>query len=71
MNMNYSALTVIGRIRASDYRDFVRSFFTVSDDRARDYIKRVLVQEARLWAEEWGDLAGGRWDSRVGACELA
>ena len=32
----------------SDYRDFVRSFFTVSDDRARQFIKRAPVQEARL-----------------------
>ncbi|MBI2929601.1 MAG: hypothetical protein HYY24_28390 [Verrucomicrobia bacterium] len=30
-----------------DYRDFVRSFFTVADDRARDFIERELVAEAR------------------------
>jgi ATP-dependent helicase YprA (DUF1998 family) len=34
-----------------DYRDFVRSFFTVDDDRAREFIERELVQEARLWPE--------------------
>ncbi len=34
-----------------DYRDFVRSFFTVSDDRAREFIERELVEEARLWPE--------------------
>jgi hypothetical protein len=30
-----------------DYRDFVRWFFTVADDRAREFIGRELVQEAR------------------------
>src|SRR6266404_4903919 len=35
----------------ADYRDFVRSFFTVDDDRAREFIERELVQEARLWPE--------------------
>ncbi len=34
-----------------DYRDFVRSFFTVADDRARELIERELVAEARLWPE--------------------
>jgi Lhr-like helicase len=34
-----------------DYRDFVRSFFSVADDRAREFIERELVQEARLWPE--------------------
>ena len=34
-----------------DYRDFVRSFFTVGDDRAREFIERELVREARLWPE--------------------
>ena len=34
-----------------DYRDFVRSFFTVADDRAREFIERELVAEARLWPE--------------------
>lgn len=32
----------------SDYRDFVRLFFTVSDDCARQFIERAPVQEARL-----------------------
>ena len=34
-----------------DYRDFVRSFFTVADDRTRDFIEHELVAEARLWPE--------------------
>ena len=34
-----------------DYRDFVRSFFTVADDRARAFIEHELVAEARLWPE--------------------
>ena len=25
-----------------DYRDFVRSFFSIADDRARDYVERAL-----------------------------
>jgi hypothetical protein len=32
-----------------DYRDFVRSFFTVADANARAYVERALVEEARLW----------------------
>lgn len=32
----------------NDYRDFVRSFFTVADDRAREFIDRELVEQARL-----------------------
>src|SRR6266404_7704050 len=35
----------------ADYRDFVRSFFSVVDDRARAFIERELVAEARLWPE--------------------
>jgi ATP-dependent helicase YprA (DUF1998 family) len=35
----------------ADYRDFVRSFFTVADDRARQYIEQALVEEARLWPD--------------------
>jgi hypothetical protein len=34
-----------------DYRDFVRSFFTVADDRARQFIDHELLDEARLWPE--------------------
>jgi hypothetical protein len=33
-----------------DYRDFVRSLFSVTDDRAREFIERELVAEARLCA---------------------
>jgi ATP-dependent helicase YprA (DUF1998 family) len=35
----------------ADYRDFVRSFFSVADDRAREFIEHELVLEARLWPE--------------------
>jgi ATP-dependent helicase YprA (DUF1998 family) len=34
-----------------DYRDFVRSFFMVADERAREYVERTLVEEARLWPD--------------------
>ena len=30
-----------------DYRDFVRSFFSIADDRARDYVERALVADNR------------------------
>ena len=32
----------------TDYRDFVRSFFTIDDDRAAEFLERALVEEARL-----------------------
>src|SRR5262249_32766023 len=35
----------------ADYRDFVRSFFSVADDRAREFIDRELVEQARFWPE--------------------
>ena len=35
----------------ADYRDFVRSFFTVSDDRARAFVGQTLDREARLWPD--------------------
>ena len=34
-----------------DYREFVRSFFSVADDRAREFIERELVERQRLWPE--------------------
>jgi ATP-dependent helicase YprA (DUF1998 family) len=34
-----------------DYRDFVRSFFTVADDRAREFIDHELLEQERLWPE--------------------
>ena len=34
-----------------DYRDFVRSFFRIADDRAREFVDRSLVDEARLWPD--------------------
>jgi len=35
----------------ADYRDFVRSFITVADARARAFIDRELDSEQRLWPE--------------------
>ena len=32
----------------ADYRDFVRSFFTVADERACQFVEHALVEEARL-----------------------
>jgi len=35
----------------ADYRDFVRSFLPISDERARQYVDRALEEEARLWPD--------------------
>jgi len=35
----------------ADYRDFVRSFFTIADDRVRSFVDKSLVDEARLWPD--------------------
>jgi hypothetical protein len=35
----------------ADYRCFVRSFFSVADHRAREFIDRELVEQARLWPD--------------------
>ncbi|MDZ7314672.1 MAG: DEAD/DEAH box helicase [candidate division KSB1 bacterium] len=34
-----------------EYRDFVRSFFFIADRRIREYIDRVLDEEAHLWPD--------------------
>src|SRR6478672_10312865 len=33
----------------TDYSDFVQSFFTIADDRARQTVEQALNEEARLW----------------------
>lgn len=35
----------------SDYRDFVGSFFSVADERARAFVRRALDEESRLWPD--------------------
>jgi len=35
----------------ADYRDFVRSFFTITDERARQFVEHALVEETRLWPD--------------------
>lgn len=35
----------------ADYRDFVHAFFTVADQRAREFVQHTLVEEARLWPD--------------------
>jgi ATP-dependent helicase YprA (DUF1998 family) len=35
----------------ADYRDFVRSFITISDERARDFVDHSLDHEARFWPD--------------------
>ena len=34
----------------ADYRDFVRSFFTIADDRTREFVDRALDEEAQALA---------------------
>ena len=35
----------------SDYRDFVRSFLVVSDERATEFIEKMLEENAKLWPD--------------------
>lgn len=35
----------------ADYRDFVRSFFTIADARAEAFVERALNEEAKLWPD--------------------
>lgn len=39
-----------GKVLA-DYRDFVRSFFMIADERAKQFVDRSLDEEARLWPD--------------------
>ncbi|MCX8071914.1 MAG: hypothetical protein N3C12_05630 [Candidatus Binatia bacterium] len=36
----------------TDYRDFVRSFFTIPDERARGFVDRAIEEEQHLWPEQ-------------------
>jgi len=45
--LSMSIFTLHSNVLA-DYRDYVRSFFTVADDRAREFIGRELDEQARL-----------------------
>ena len=35
----------------ADYCDFVRAFFTVANQRAREFVQHALIEEARLWPD--------------------
>jgi hypothetical protein len=35
----------------TDYRDFVRSFITIADERARDFVDHSLDHEVRFWPD--------------------
>jgi hypothetical protein len=35
----------------NDYRDFVRSFFTIADGKAREFIDHALDTERHLWPD--------------------
>lgn len=43
----------------SDYRDFVRSFLLIADDRAREFINRALDEETHFWPEPLIQLSPG------------
>jgi ATP-dependent helicase YprA (DUF1998 family) len=34
-----------------DYRNFVRSYFTIADGRAREFVEHALFDQAELWPE--------------------
>lgn len=34
-----------------DYRNFVGSYFTIADERAREFVERALFDQAELWPE--------------------
>jgi len=35
----------------ADYRDFVRSFLVIADEKARQFVEKALEEEARLWPD--------------------
>src|SRR5262249_50846503 len=35
----------------ADYRGFIRSFFTITDERAQQFVEHALVAEAQLWPD--------------------
>ena len=35
----------------NDFRDFVRSFFTIADTRVREFVEHALFEQAELWPE--------------------
>ena len=35
----------------ADYRDFVRSFLVIADEKARRFLDKALEEEARLWPD--------------------
>jgi hypothetical protein len=45
-----------------EYRDFARSFFTVDDDRAREFIERERVEPAKFGEYRTRRLVLEAWD---------
>jgi len=50
MNTMYTIFT-LHEATLADYRDFVRSFFLIADERARAFVDQALEEEAHLWPE--------------------
>ncbi|MCS6927850.1 MAG: DEAD/DEAH box helicase, partial [Candidatus Binatia bacterium] len=48
--MSFSVFDLHARVLA-DYRDFVRSYVAIADERARAYVERALDEESRLWPD--------------------
>ncbi len=43
----------------TDYRDFVRSFLSISDERVRKFVEQVLEDEAMLWPDPLVQISPG------------
>jgi len=50
MNTMYTIFT-LHEATLADYRDFVRSFFLIADERARAFVDQALEEEGHLWPE--------------------
>ncbi|HEY7493442.1 MAG TPA: hypothetical protein VIH59_20300 [Candidatus Tectomicrobia bacterium] len=57
----------------TDYRDFVRSFFIIADERTRQFVEHALLEEARLWPDFLLQVspAYARYGRRTGSTEHA
>lgn len=46
-----SSIFDLHRAVLSDYRDFVRSFFLIADERARAFVEQAVQADGHLWPE--------------------
>ena len=52
----------------ADYRDFVRSFLVIADERVRQFVHHALETEGRLWPDSGRRTTGERRLSWAAAC---